>query len=79
MNFFDFLPKSVAPAAIAYLILCYMLGEVFAGRIADHIHVPTCIAGQHAKAARANYGVQCQKADGPRASARGLQRRTRST
>jgi hypothetical protein len=61
MNFFEILPRSIAPAVIVYLILCYMLGDVFAGRIADRIHVPACIAGQNAKAARANYNVNAEK------------------
>jgi hypothetical protein len=58
---FNLLPKSIAPALVGYLALCYVLGDVFAGRIADRVHVPACVAGQHAKAARANYGVNAEK------------------
>ncbi len=57
----DLIPKSVAPALVGYLALCYLLGDVFAGRMADRIHVPACVVGLQAKAAQANYGVYAKE------------------
>ncbi|MBU1211951.1 MAG: hypothetical protein KJ587_11840, partial [Alphaproteobacteria bacterium] len=57
----DVIPKSIAPAALAYLILCYGLGDRFAERLALNVHIPACIEGETAKAARADYGADLQK------------------
>lgn len=57
----DFIPKSVAPAVIAYLAVCYGLGDLFAGRLAQTIHIPACVRGESASAARANYGENLKR------------------
>jgi hypothetical protein len=55
------LPKSIAPAAIAYLVLCYGLGDVFAQRRADWLHIPACQKGLGANAAEADVQTGLQQ------------------
>lgn len=55
------LPKSIAPAAIAYLLLCYGLGDVFAQRRADWLHIPACQRGFGADAAEADVRIGQQQ------------------
>lgn len=52
----ELLPKTIAPAVLIYLLLCYGLGDVFAGRLAERIHIPACVEGQVAAASKSNYG-----------------------
>ena len=48
------IPKSIAPTAIAYLVLCYGLGDVFAQRRAGWLHIPACQKGLGADVAEAD-------------------------
>jgi hypothetical protein len=57
----DFIPKSIAPAMIAYLIVCYGLGDLFAERLARTVYIPACVRGEVGAAARATYGEDLQK------------------
>ncbi len=54
------IPKSVAPAIIVCLVICYGLGDVFADRLARQVHIPACQAGLAAKAARATQQLDRQ-------------------
>lgn len=47
------IPKSMAPAIVVYLVLCYGLGDVFAERLARRVHIPACQSGLAATAAAA--------------------------
>jgi len=57
----DILPKSIAPAVLAYLAVCYGPGDVFAGRLAERQHIPACIEGRLEAAARANHGRDLER------------------
>jgi len=57
----DILPKSIAPAVLAYLVVCYGLGDVFAGRLAERQHIPACVQGRLDAAARANHGRDLER------------------
>jgi len=58
---FEFLPKSIAPAVLAYLVICYGLGDVFAGRLAERVHIPACVRGKLSAAAKSDYGRNLEK------------------
>ncbi len=55
------IPKSIAPALMAYFALCYGLGDVFADRLARWVHVPACQKGLAANAATATYQTDRQQ------------------
>ena len=53
-------PKSVAPAAVAYLLVSYGLGEVFSNRMARWVHIPRCEAALVSAASEAEFGRDLQ-------------------
>lgn len=55
------IPKSIAPAVIGYLLLCYGLSDVFADRLARWVHVPACQKGLASQAAKATYRLDSQQ------------------
>ncbi|MEL6311271.1 MAG: hypothetical protein AAFQ17_02725 [Pseudomonadota bacterium] len=57
----DILPKSIAPAVLAYLAVCFGLGDVFAGRLAERHHIPACVEGRLDAAARASHGRDLER------------------
>lgn len=56
-----FVPKSIAPAVIVYLLLCYGLSDVFAERMARWVHIPACQKGLTADAATATDKIDLQQ------------------
>lgn len=56
-----FMPKSIAPAAIVYVIVCYGLGDVFADRLARWHHIPQCQKGLMARASHDTNGAEAQR------------------
>ncbi len=61
-NPFDLLPKGVGAALLVYLGLCWVLGDTFADRVADRVHVPACVSGAQAEAATSRHGFEDEAA-----------------
>lgn len=58
MDTLNLIPKSIAPAAIAYVGMSLVLGDLFTDRLARWVHIPKC---QEALATQASQSIDAER------------------